>query len=67
MIDFVVISADLHPTVLDIWVKKGAEMSTDYHLVMSWIRWHLWPPPGAPGRSDQGVYSLGFPTEITTP
>ena len=24
--------------MLDTWVKKGAELSTDHHLVVSWIR-----------------------------
>ncbi|CAM4504978.1 unnamed protein product [Leuciscus chuanchicus] len=38
MIDFVVVSSDLRPYVLDIWVKRGAELSTDHHLVVSWIR-----------------------------
>ncbi|XP_049457564.1 craniofacial development protein 2-like [Epinephelus fuscoguttatus] len=39
MIDLVVVSADLRPCVLDIQVKRGAELSTDHHLVVSWIRW----------------------------
>ncbi|KAI3362167.1 hypothetical protein L3Q82_012490, partial [Scortum barcoo] len=39
MIDFVVISSDLRPYVLDTRVKRGAELSTDHHLVVSWIRW----------------------------
>ncbi|KAK3548068.1 hypothetical protein QTP70_004502 [Hemibagrus guttatus] len=38
MIDLVVISSDLRPHVLDTWVKRGAEQSTDHHLVVSWIR-----------------------------
>ncbi|KAK3522948.1 hypothetical protein QTP86_010078 [Hemibagrus guttatus] len=38
MIDFVVISSDLRPHVLDTRVKRGAELSTDHHLVVSWIR-----------------------------
>ncbi|XDV29377.1 hypothetical protein PO909_032513 [Leuciscus waleckii] len=33
MIDFVVVSSDLGPYVLDTGVKRGAELSTDYHLV----------------------------------
>ncbi|KAK3513701.1 hypothetical protein QTP70_028906 [Hemibagrus guttatus] len=40
MIDLVVMSSDLRPHVLDTWVKRGAELSTDHHLVVSWIR--LW-------------------------
>ncbi|KAK3533220.1 hypothetical protein QTP70_013622 [Hemibagrus guttatus] len=37
MIDFVVMSSDLRPHVLDTRVKRGAELSTDHHLVVSWI------------------------------
>ncbi|KAI3364127.1 hypothetical protein L3Q82_010796 [Scortum barcoo] len=40
MIDFVVVSSDLlQPYVLDTRVKRGAELSSDHHLVVSWIRW----------------------------
>uniref|UniRef100_A0A7N8XDS0 Endonuclease/exonuclease/phosphatase domain-containing protein n=1 Tax=Mastacembelus armatus TaxID=205130 RepID=A0A7N8XDS0_9TELE len=39
MIDFVVVSSDIRPYVLDTRVKRGAELSTDHHLVVSWIRW----------------------------
>ncbi len=39
MIDFVVVSSDLRPYVLDTRVRRGAELSTDNHLVVSWIRW----------------------------
>ncbi|KAI3355349.1 hypothetical protein L3Q82_017891 [Scortum barcoo] len=38
MIDFVVVSSDLRPYVLDTRVKRGAELSTDHHLVVSWIQ-----------------------------
>ncbi|KAK3572591.1 hypothetical protein QTP86_000401 [Hemibagrus guttatus] len=38
MINFVVVSSDLRPHVLDTQVKRGAELSTDHHLVVSWIR-----------------------------
>ncbi|TWW74560.1 hypothetical protein D4764_14G0005630 [Takifugu flavidus] len=49
MIDFVVLSLDLRPHVLDTWVKRGAELSTDQHLVVSWLRW--WGRmPDRPGR-----------------
>ncbi|KAI3369843.1 hypothetical protein L3Q82_024419 [Scortum barcoo] len=34
MIDFVVVSSDLRPYVLDTRVKRGAELSTDHHLVI---------------------------------
>ncbi|XDV22637.1 hypothetical protein PO909_027493 [Leuciscus waleckii] len=39
MIDFVVVYSDIRPYVLDTRVKRGAELSTDHHLVVSWIRW----------------------------
>ncbi|KAK3566415.1 hypothetical protein QTP86_032265, partial [Hemibagrus guttatus] len=38
MIDLVIVSSDLWPHVLDTRVKRGAELSTDHHLVVSWIR-----------------------------
>ncbi|KAK3521565.1 hypothetical protein QTP70_013096 [Hemibagrus guttatus] len=38
MIDLVVVSSDLRPHVLDTWVKRGVELSTDHHLVVCWIR-----------------------------
>jgi len=38
MIDFVIVSCDLRPYVLDTRVKRGAELSTDHHFVVSWIR-----------------------------
>ncbi|KAI3362053.1 hypothetical protein L3Q82_012386 [Scortum barcoo] len=54
MIDFVVafISSDLRPYVLDTRVKRGAELSTDHHLVVSWIRWQRrkLDRPGRPKR-----------------
>ena len=49
-IDFVIVSEDLRPSVLDTRVKRGAELSTDHHLVVSWIRWRGKPldRPGKP-------------------
>ncbi|KAK3521468.1 hypothetical protein QTP70_005774 [Hemibagrus guttatus] len=38
MIDLVDVSSDLQPHVLDTRVKRGAELSTEHHLVVSWIR-----------------------------
>ncbi|KAI3377728.1 hypothetical protein L3Q82_008455, partial [Scortum barcoo] len=38
MIDFVVVSSDLRPYILDTRVKRGAELSTDHHLVVSWLQ-----------------------------
>uniref|UniRef100_A0A3B4UH58 Reverse transcriptase domain-containing protein n=1 Tax=Seriola dumerili TaxID=41447 RepID=A0A3B4UH58_SERDU len=43
MIDFVVVLSDLRPHVLDTRVKRGAELSTDHHLAMSWIRHRAGP------------------------
>ncbi|TWW53713.1 R2DM Retrovirus-related Pol polyprotein from type II retrotransposable element, partial [Takifugu flavidus] len=54
MIDFVVVSSDLRPHVLDTRVKRGAELSTDHHLVVSWLRW--WGRmPDRPGRPKRVV------------
>jgi len=52
MTDFVIVSSDLRPYVLDTWVKRGGELSTDYHLVVSWIRWRgsRLDRPGKPKR-----------------
>ena len=38
MFDFVVVSSDLRPYVLYTRVKRGVELSTDHHLVVSWLR-----------------------------
>ncbi|KAK3513146.1 hypothetical protein QTP70_007479 [Hemibagrus guttatus] len=38
MIDLVIVSSDLWSHVLDTRVKRGVELSTDHHLVVSWIR-----------------------------
>ncbi|KAK0131117.1 hypothetical protein N1851_034192 [Merluccius polli] len=50
--DFVVVSSDLRPHVLDTRAKRGAELSTDHHLVVSWLRWWGRMPvrPGRPKR-----------------
>lgn len=37
-IGFIVTSFDLWLYVLEIRVRKGAEVSADHHLVVSWIR-----------------------------
>ena len=52
MIDFIVVSSDLRPYVLDTRVKRGAELSTDHYLVVSWFRWRGRMPvrPGKPKR-----------------
>ncbi|KAK3572627.1 hypothetical protein QTP86_001127 [Hemibagrus guttatus] len=38
MIDLVIVSSDLRPHVLDTRLKRGAELSTNHHLVVSWTR-----------------------------
>ena len=38
MIDFVMVSSDLRLHVLDTRVKRGVELSTDHHLLVSWVR-----------------------------
>ncbi len=50
MIDFVIVSSDLRLHVFDTQVKGGAELSTDYHLVVSWARLRGKPldKPGKP-------------------
>ncbi|TWW81097.1 hypothetical protein D4764_01G0009120 [Takifugu flavidus] len=54
MIDFVVVSSDLRPRVLDTRVKRGVELSTNHHLVVSWLRW--WGRmPDRPGRPKRVV------------
>ena len=53
MIDFVIVSSDLRPYILDTRVKRGAELSTDHHLVASWVRWKLLDRPGKPKRVVQ--------------
>ncbi|KAI3354782.1 hypothetical protein L3Q82_004525 [Scortum barcoo] len=53
MIDFVVAFHLISwPYVLDTRVKRGAELSTDHHLVVSWIRWQRrkLDRPGRPKR-----------------
>ncbi|KAI3377852.1 hypothetical protein L3Q82_008990 [Scortum barcoo] len=68
MIDFVVVSSDLRPYVLDTRVKRGAELSTDHHLVVSWIRWQRrkLDRPGRPKRIVR--IRLGMSVrEVSTP
>ena len=52
LIDFEVLSSDLRPYVLDTRVKRGAELSTDNQLGVSWLRWWGRMPirPGRPKR-----------------
>uniref|UniRef100_A0A674MKS4 Endonuclease/exonuclease/phosphatase domain-containing protein n=1 Tax=Takifugu rubripes TaxID=31033 RepID=A0A674MKS4_TAKRU len=71
MIDFIVVSADLWPYVLDPWVKRGAELSTDQppcghstgQLPQQWrhgtrsTRTQCPPPPPGHGQSSPGGVS----------
>ncbi|KAK3532866.1 hypothetical protein QTP70_001138 [Hemibagrus guttatus] len=61
MIDLVIVSSDLRPHVLDTRVKRGAELSTDHHLVVSWIRlWRRMPDRlGRPKRIVEEFKYLG--------
>ena len=64
MIDFVIVSSDLRPCVLDTRVKRGAELSTDHHLVVSWVRWQgksglvAGEIPGKHGEGRYPVYTM---------
>ena len=33
-----IVSFDLRPHLLDTWVKRAEELSTDHQMVVSWIR-----------------------------
>lgn len=50
MTDFMVVSSNLQPHVLDTWVKRRAELSTSHHLLVSWLsRWErMLVRPGRP-------------------
>ena len=37
LIDFCIVSSDLFSDVLDVRVKRGAELSTDHHLVVGYV------------------------------
>ena len=44
LIDFCIVSSDLFSDVLDVRVKRGAELSTDHHLVVCSLRFSKpWP------------------------
>ena len=38
LIDLFVVSGDLRKSVMDVWVKRGAELSTDHHLALCKLR-----------------------------
>jgi len=52
MIILVIVSSDLRPYFLDTQVKRGAELSTNHYLLVSWNRWcGSWlEKPGTPKR-----------------
>ncbi|KAI3365390.1 hypothetical protein L3Q82_010477 [Scortum barcoo] len=67
MIDFVVVSSDLRPYVLDTRVKRGAELSTDHHLVVSWLRWQRrkLDRPGRPKRIVRVCWERIWPSPLS--
>ncbi|KAK3524537.1 hypothetical protein QTP70_029847, partial [Hemibagrus guttatus] len=62
MINLVAMSSDLRPHVLDTRVKRGAELSTDHHLVVSWIRLRRRTRTQSRGTLDQ-LYTLHWVLE----
>ena len=51
LIDFCIVSSDLFSDVLDVRVKRGAELSTDHHLVVCSLQLSkLWPNRKSTGR-----------------
>ena len=63
MIDFVAVSSDLWPHVLDTRVNGGAELSTNHHLVESWLRcWGRMPVRLADPTYCEGL--LGTPGRV---
>ena len=52
LIDFCIVSADLFSDVLDVRVKRGAELSTDHHLVVCSLRF---PKPWSNRKSRQSA------------
>ncbi|KAI3368369.1 hypothetical protein L3Q82_007835 [Scortum barcoo] len=62
-----VVSSDLRPYVLDTRVKRGAELSTDHHLVVSWIRWQRrkLDRPGRPKAYCEGLLGTSWPSPLS--
>ena len=59
LIDFCIVSSDLFSKVLDVRVKRGAELSTDHHLVVCslrfskpWLNRKLGRSNGKPWRTE---------------
>jgi exonuclease III len=55
LIDFIIASDDLRPAVLDVRVKRGAELSTDHHLVVCSLRLALQQRRPRPSRPKKLV------------
>lgn len=43
---------------MNTWLKRGAELLNDHHLVVGWIRWGCWRGPSCPIYND----TLGAPS-----
>jgi len=57
MIDFCIVSADLLSDVLDVWVKRGGELSTDHHLLVCSLRISK-PVPSRKSRKSTVTYRI---------
>jgi len=57
MMDFCIVSADLFSNVLDVRVKRGAELSTDHHLVICSLRISK-PLPSRKSRKSTATYRI---------
>ena len=57
LIDFCIVSADLFSDVLDVRVKRGAELSTDHHLVVCSLRLSK-PWPNTKSRKSPVTYRI---------
>ena len=61
LIDFCIVSADLFSSVLDVRVKRGAELSTDHHLVVCSLRF-LKPWSNKKSLSSSVTYRIKWET-----
>ncbi|VDP48387.1 unnamed protein product [Soboliphyme baturini] len=48
--DLIIISSDLKRSAMDVPVKRGAELSTDHHLLVRTLRYQKWSITRRPGR-----------------
>ena len=61
LIDFCIVSTDLFSNVLDVRVKRGAELSTDHHLVVCSLRF-LKPRSNKKSMSSRVTYRIKWET-----